>query len=159
MESLIKTLPAILKAADDADEVVEAACIVAWKKIAGETLSTNAVPLRLEDHKLVIAVADTTWQKQMQSLSSQLLFRLNAMLGKPLVKFLEFREDPFTVTRERRAQAPVNNASLPAAIPPELISAASEIHDPDLRRAFLGAATSCIRRQEEEARGGDTGES
>jgi hypothetical protein len=147
MESLIKTLPAILKAAGDADEVVEAACIVAWKKLAGETLSANAVPLRLEDHKLVIAVADSAWQKQMKALSSQLLSNLNAMLGKPLVKFLEFREEPHTLARERRAQVPVNNAAL-TTIPTELISAASEIHDPDLRRAFLGAATSCLQRLE-----------
>ena len=101
MESLLKTLPAIMKAAGDSTEVAEAACFVAWKQIVGEALRGNAVPVRLDDRTLVIAVADATWQKQMQSLSGQLLFRLNSLLGQPVVTYLEFCEDPETVTQAR----------------------------------------------------------
>ena len=39
----------------------------------------------------------------MQSLSGQLLFRLNSTLGQPVVTFLEFREDPEAIARERKA--------------------------------------------------------
>lgn len=137
-----------MKAAGDSNEVAQAACFVAWKQIAGEGLRGNAVPLCLDDRTLVVAVADAAWQKQMQSLSGQLLFRLNSLLGQPVVTFLEFCEDPGTVAQARveltnRAEAPES-----APIPAELMSAAAGIHDEDLRRAFLGAATSCIRRIE-----------
>ena len=91
MESLIKTLPAILQAAGDSPEVVEAACIAAWKHAAGDGLRDHAVPLSLNDHALVVAVADATWQRQMQSLKSQLLARINSILGRQLVKEIEFR--------------------------------------------------------------------
>ncbi|HET6891050.1 MAG TPA: DUF721 domain-containing protein [Pyrinomonadaceae bacterium] len=94
MESLLKTLPAILQVAGDSPEVVEAACIAAWKHAAGEGLRDHAIPLSLNDHTLVIGVADSTWQQQLQSLSSQLLARLNSILGKPLVSQLEFRVTP-----------------------------------------------------------------
>lgn len=94
MESLIKSLPAILQVAGDSPEVVEAACIAAWKHAVGEGLRDHAVPLSLNDHTLVIGVADSTWQQQLQSLSSQLLARLNSILGKPLVSNLEFRVTP-----------------------------------------------------------------
>jgi hypothetical protein len=148
VESLLKTLPAILRASGDSNEVAEAACFVAWKEVAGEGLRTNVVPLRLEDRTLVIAVADGTWQKQMQSLSGQLLFRLNSLLGQPVVTFLEFREDAEAIAQARLMLAKVNATPASAPVPAELIDAAAEIHDPDLRRAFLGAASSCIRRVE-----------
>lgn len=149
MDSFLKTLPAILKAAGDSTEVVEAACIAAWRHVAGDGLRGNAVPLRLNDRTLVVAVADATWQKQMRTLSGQLLFRLNSLLGQPLVTFLEFREDPHAVTRERNRLATTSRGKVdPAAVPPELLMAAAAIQDKDLRRAFLGAATSCTRRLE-----------
>lgn len=148
MESLLKTLPAILKAAGDSTEVAEAACFVAWKEVAGEGLRANAVPLRLEDRTLVIAVADGAWQKQMQSLSGQLLFRLNSLLGHPVVTFLEFCENPHAITEARQKLNRVDDTRAAESVPAELVAAAAEIHDPDLRRAFLGAANSCIRRVE-----------
>lgn len=148
MDSLLKTLPAILKAAGDSTEVAEAACIAAWKHAAGEGLRGNAIPLRLNDRTLIVAVADAAWQKQMQSLSGQLLFRLNSMLGKTLVTFLEFRQDPHVIARARKDLVQTDHDAEPTAIPAELVSAAAGIHDKDLRRAFLGAATSCIKRVE-----------
>lgn len=149
MDSLLKTLPAILKAAGDSSEVAEAACFAAWKHAVGEGLRVNAVPLRLNERTLVVAVADATWKKQMQSLSGQLLFRLNSILGQPLVTFLEFREDPLTIAEERKALAATERSSNSGTIPAELVSAAASIQDKDLRRAFLGAAASCLKRIED----------
>lgn len=137
-----------MKAAGDSTEVAQAACFVAWKQIAGEALRGNAVPLRLDDRTLVIAVADATWQKQMQSLRGQLLFRLNSLLGQPVVTYLEFCEDPETVAQARLTLTGPEESRETAPIPAELVSAAAGIHDKDLRRAFLGAASSCIRRVE-----------
>ena len=94
MESLIKSLPAILQVAGDSPEVVEAACIAAWKYAAGDGLRDHAVPLSFNDHTLVVAVGDATWQKQLQSLKGQLLFRINSILGGQLVTEIEFRITP-----------------------------------------------------------------
>ncbi len=148
MDSLIKTLPKILQAAGDSPEVAEAACMAAWKHAAGDGLRDHAVPLRLSRKTLVIGVADTTWQKQLQSLSGQLLFRLNSILGQPLVTFVDFRVDPKAVANARGPQY-ANRTSRevdPATVSVELVTAAAEIKDKDLRRAFLGAAVSCINR-------------
>ncbi len=122
--------------------------MAAWKHAAGDGLRDHAVPLRLSRKTLVIAVADTTWQKQLQSLSSQLLFRLNSILGQPLVTFVDFRVDPKAVANARSPQyANRTNPELdPATVSVELVTAAAEIKDQDLRRAFLGAAVSCLNR-------------
>ncbi len=148
MDNLIKTLPRILQAAGDSPEVAEAACMAAWKHAAGGGLRDHAVPLGLRGKTLVIGVADTTWQKQLQSLSGQLLFRVNSILGQPLVTFVDFRVAPNAVANAGGPQyASRTSRELdPATVSVELVTAAAEIKDKDLRRAFLGAAMSCINR-------------
>jgi len=90
MEGLIKSLPAILRASGNAPEVIEAAAIAAWKHAAGEGLKGHAVPLGLEDRTLKIAVADVIWQKQLHSMRGQMIFRVNSLLGQPLVGAIQF---------------------------------------------------------------------
>ena len=94
MEGLIKCLPAVLRASGNAPEVAEAAAIAAWKHAAGEGLRDHAVPLGLQDRTLKIAVADPIWQKQLHSMRGQMLFRVNSLLGQPIVGALEFIVDP-----------------------------------------------------------------
>ncbi|MEP6741658.1 MAG: DUF721 domain-containing protein [bacterium] len=147
MESLIKTLPAILTAAGPSAEVAEAASLVAWRHAVGDMLSAHAVPVKLEDQTLIIAVADNIWQKQLEQMRPQLLFRLNSVLGHSLVKLIELRVDP-TALAETRPPEGLPAKQTNRAVPFELLAAASEIHDADLRRAFLGAATSCTQRLE-----------
>lgn len=151
MEQLIKTLPTILRAGGYSTEVVEAAAIAAWKHLAGDNLSNQAVATKLTGKTLVIAIADAIWQKQLQSIAGQLLFRLNSALGQPLISRLEFYIDPEfaarssqqSVTREVPATAE-NEVSL------ELWSAANAIQDKQLRKVFLAAATSNLRRREQQ---------
>ena len=151
MDSLIKALPAILAAAGASEEVAEAACIAAWKHIVGEGLVSHAVAVQLQNKKLVVVVEDNIWQRQLEQMRGQLLFRLNSLLGQTLVRFIELRVDPGTLAKVRstlegrKKQRPAYN------VPGELLTAAAEIEDVDLRRAFLGAATSCIRRIEKNA--------
>ena len=153
MDDLLRVLPKFLRAAGETEEVLEAAAMIAWKRVAGEGLRGQAVPFRLYRKTLVVAVADTTWQKQLEAMSGQLLFRLNSILGQAVVTYIEFRIDPVTVRAERAALAPKSNPAeqeqraLRSATG-EVLSAAEAIHDEDLRRRFLIAAGSCIDRRE-----------
>ena len=101
MDNLIKTLPAILAAAGASEEVAEAACIAAWKHIVGEALGNHAVPVQLQNKKLVVVVEDNIWQRQLEQMRGQLLFRLNSLLGQTLVKSIELRIDPKTLAKVR----------------------------------------------------------
>jgi hypothetical protein len=151
MDRLINTIPAILAASGSAEEVAEAACIVSWKHAVGDALSSQAVPLKFVGGTLVVAVADRIWQKQLEQMQSHLLYRLNSVLGQPLVKSIEFRIDAETFKSVARAGGETDERSAPqgnAAIPIELVSAAAAIDDAGLRKAFLGAALSCVQRSE-----------
>ena len=155
MDQLIKALPGVLQAARDSEDVAEAATMVAWKHVAGEGLRPHAAPVRLHNKTLIVAVADSIWQRQLESMAGQLLFRLNSLLGQAVVTYIEFRIDPETLQSARAHQAGSEQRSDYEAnafepIPLELVSAAAAIHDHDLRRAFLGAARSCLRRLDDE---------
>jgi hypothetical protein len=77
----------------------------------------------------------------------QLLSRLNAVLGQTLVKSIELRVDPKRIDQAKPASR-VEGQSADQKVPAELLTAAAAIEDAELRRAFLGAATSCVRRLE-----------
>ena len=146
METFIKALPAVIEAAGASEEVLEAACLGAWKHAVGETLSARARAESLRDHTLVVAVEDKVWQRQLEQMRDQFLFRLNKVLGRRAVIAVEFRIAPekFPVPK------PVADKSTTRPIPIELVSAAASIEDPGLRKAFLGAAVSCVARLEEQ---------
>jgi predicted nucleic acid-binding Zn ribbon protein len=147
MEGLFKSLPAILEAAGASAEVAEAACKVAWKPAVGEALSVHARAMQLEEQTLIVAVADNIWQRQLEVMRPQLLFRLNSVLGKPLVKLIQIRVAPEVFKAREVTESKSPNATS-ASAPFEILAAACEIQDASLRRAFLGAARSCIERVE-----------
>jgi len=146
MNQLIKSLPGVLRAAGDSTEVAEAAAIAAWKHAAGNGLKEHAVPLKLEDRTLTIAVADAIWQKQLHSMRGQLLFRVNSILGKPLVGALDFVID--TKLAKRTVEQHVPEEPLDNEVPLELWSAASAIQDKELRKKFLKTALLSLRHKD-----------
>lgn len=157
MDDLIQSLPKLLRVAGESDEVLEAAAFVAWRRIAGEGLRAQAVPFRLHRKTLTVAVADRTWQHNLEAMCGQMLFRLNSLLGSPVVTFIEFRIDAQTIETARRKQTVKLNddngkqqqrrrAALAHAA--TLNKAATQIKDEDLRRKFLLAAGSCLEAKE-----------
>lgn len=148
MDSFIKALPALLEASGAPEEVAEAACVAMWKHAVGEGLSSHAVPIQLRDRKLVVVVADNLWKKQLEQMRRQLLFRLNSVLGQAIVTSIELRVDPAALAASRGPAPESRKVEIDYTVPAELVSVAAGIEDVELRRAFLGAATSCIRRIE-----------
>ncbi len=145
MNQLIKSLPGVLRAAGESEEVAEAAAIAAWKFAAGEGLKDHAVPLKLENRTLTVAVSDTIWQRQLHLMRGQLLFRVNSILGRPVVGAIEFTIDPALAAAQVEEQQP--EQSLDNEVPLELWSAANAIQDKELRRKFLKTAALSLKRK------------
>ena len=149
MNQLIKSLPAILRAAGDSEEVAEAAAIAAWKYAAGDGLKGHAVPVKLENRTLTVSVGDAIWQKQLNSMRGQLLFRVNTLLGQPIVSAIEFLIDPKLATAQVEHEKP-EDEQLDNEVPLELWSAANAIHDKELRKSFLKTASLSLKRRASE---------
>src|SRR3982751_6320275 len=142
MLDLFRTLPALINDLEAADEAREVLVSIAWRRIAGEMLAEHAVPLGFDRSTLVIAVSGHTWQKHLEDLSPQMIFKLNSVLGSPVVRFIEFRIDEKVVKADRakrkkeKADAANKLAGSEGDVAPELRTAAEHIEDENLRQAF-----------------------
>ena len=75
----------------------------------------------------------------------QLLFRVNSILGQPIVGAIEFVIDPRLFAPP--VQQPPKEEPLENEVPLELWSAANAIKDKELRRSFLKTATLSLKRK------------
>lgn len=152
MEGVFRTIPAFLEQEGMPPEVREAVVIAAWKRVAGDSLSANTAAVGLEETTLKVAVRDTTWKRHLESMSPQLIFRINSALRNAAVTYIEFVVDEGEVragsvpalthpTSARFAVAASNEAG------DDLRNAADNIKDPELRELYLGAAANCLARK------------
>lgn len=146
MEELLQSLPKLLRAFKSSPEFNEAAAIAAWKHVAGDGLSNHTTATRLVGKTLIVSVRDGIWQKQLATMKGQLLFRVNSILGQPLLSNIELRIDPAALrvveSKQKSYEIPDNE------VPIELWSAANAIEDKQLRQKFLRAAVNSLRRKE-----------
>jgi hypothetical protein len=154
MNELFRALPPLLKEMGDNEPLREAVIFAAWRKTAGEGLKDKAVPLRLYQKHLIIAVESEMWKRHLESLSGQMIFKINSMLGQAQVTFIEFRVDEETIRQERlkRRKDLIDDETLREIaleqVTPKLRVAADAIKDDNLRYQFLLAAGSALAQKE-----------
>jgi hypothetical protein len=153
MNSLGRLLPSLVRSADDSPDARECAAFTAWNGAVGAGVRRASAPVRLEGRFLIVAVVDQTWKTQLQRLADQLIFKVNSLLGAPVVTRIVFRVDPSAVSAYNwRDDRPFSTGD-PAACARALSAEAAAIPDPELREAFLRAASKCLARTEEEEKG------
>lgn len=147
MESLLKLLPTMIRLSGDNEDVREQAVFAAWRTASGKGVAGGCAPFRLYEKQLVIAVLDQFWKKQLESLASHYLFRINSLLGAQMVTFIEFRLDRNFILKTQGHQAHTYEFQHTEELVDELKDSAEEIKDADLREQFLRAAARSLERK------------
>lgn len=62
-----------------------------WPVAVGRRLAQRTGPVKLYGRRMVVDVEDATWQKQLSTMTSQILLKLQGMAGPGLIESLEFR--------------------------------------------------------------------
>ncbi len=154
MEQLYGAIPAVLSGLGANEGIAEAVVFAAWQRCAGALLRERTAPIEFFENRLVVAVADETWQRHLEDLSPQMLVKLNGSLGQGTVKYIEFRINKKMVNAVRvsnaRAKAPEDR---PVKVSPSLAAAAEAIADEKLREQFLSAADIYLAKQRESEKG------
>ena len=154
MEDLFRALPALLKQFDDNVELRESVVFAAWRKIAGDGLRGHAVPFRLDQKRLIVAVENERWCKYLKDLSGQMIFKINSALGQAMVTYIDFQVNEAAVEREREKSGKnkidyeKEREIALEQITPKMRRAADAIKDDDLRYQFLLTAGSLLARKE-----------
>jgi predicted nucleic acid-binding Zn ribbon protein len=148
MEDLLNLLPVILQRSGYQEDVCQQAVFAAWDRAVGETIARNCVPFRLHDKRLIVLTASQIWKTQLQRMTSEIIFKIDRILGAPLVTYIEYRIDARQVTERQRLVQPVRFEHL-EEIMGELAADADQIDDPELRRLFIRAASKSLARQKD----------
>ena len=154
MEDLFRTIPAILDKTDMSEEIMTALLASAWKRAAGESLCGHTAVTGLDGKTLKIAVKDGIWKRHLESLSGQMIFKINSLLRSPAVTYIEFRVDEEAVASANRKPEvdPEANAAFEKIAARErggqIADFAGMIEDIELRKLFISAAANCIARKE-----------
>ena len=90
-----------------------------WREIVGESVACQTQPRSIRNRILFIDVSHSTWVQQLQFLKPNLLEKLNAFLGEPILKDIRFRLGKIS---------PPSPPLRPVCLPDE------ELSEPTLRR-------------------------
>jgi predicted nucleic acid-binding Zn ribbon protein len=89
-------LRAALERLPEAQRLADHAVWTHWESVVGPTVARHARPERLRRGVLVVAVDNATWMQELQFLKRELRERLNARLGRSVVRevFLVLAAEP-----------------------------------------------------------------
>jgi hypothetical protein len=145
LTDLLMLVPQMLRGAGDSEDVREQAVFAAWLVGVGGPIRKVTMPIRLERKTLIVAVPDPTWRTQLMSMRGQALFKLNSLLGAPLVTTIEYVVNPDAIVVEPEVLREVKfTAPEEQALP--LRKHADRIRDPEIRETFLRVAGKCLER-------------
>jgi hypothetical protein len=124
MERASKAIRRLRLSGEPVDEA-QVAC-AAWAVSVGRKIAGHTRAARLVRTRLVVEVEDAIWQRQLFTLTPQILGKLEQGLGRGVVEQVEFRIVPPRREPQRAA----------AAMPALAADEASEIADPVLRSIY-----------------------
>lgn len=146
LTEFLALLPRMIRQSGDSDEAREQAAFAAWVVASGAHVRRITQPVKLERKTLIIAVPDATWRTQLGKMRGPFLFKLNSLLGNPIVTSLEFVVNPSVIVDPLQLPQPVQFiAPEEEALP--LREQADRIEDPEIRAAYLRAAGKCLERR------------
>lgn len=103
-----------------------------WPAAVGKAIASHTSRLKLVRNKLVIEVEDAIWQRQLHTLSTQIIGRLRTLTGSDAIEELEFR---IGVPR-REAQRAESLAPGLLALQPDSDDESHRIQDPVLKKVY-----------------------
>lgn len=146
MTQLLTLIPRILRRTDDSDQGREQSVFASWFVAVGTHIRRVTNPVKLERKTLIVAVLDAAWRTQLRSVSGELLFKLNSLLGAPLVTSIDFVVNPSLIPAEAQPPGSIRFVAPEKQAEP-LRKAAGAIPNPEVREAFLRAAGKCLERR------------
>ena len=148
MEKVFSAIPQVVNSLEANSSVSEAVIFGAWENCAGELLAARTAPLEYKATRLAVAVEDDTWRRHLEDLSPQMVARINTLVGRGSLRFIDFVVDQKAVAKARLArQGRTAKEVKPPRAPAAISNAADSITDETLRQKFLDAAETCIASQ------------
>ncbi|MCC6749623.1 MAG: DUF721 domain-containing protein [Deltaproteobacteria bacterium] len=119
-----------------------------WPELVGERVASRTEPGSVRDGQLTVTVSSSAWLNELSFLKTELATRINATLGRTLVKGIRLVVGKVRPPAPPRQPAAVREP--PAPPTPEEARAVDEavapVADPVLRQALAAARLADLRR-------------
>lgn len=121
-----------------------------WDEVVGPQIARRARPIRIRDGVLEVRVDQPVWMQQLQLLKPRILARLNAALGKELLRDLFLRRGTIDQAPTAAPEPPPAwlQIKLSDAEKQEIEVSVASIADPELRDSLR----ALLRRQKQLAK-------
>ncbi len=146
MENFANSFPIVRGLLGNSDEVRLALLSAAWKKAAGGPLEKRTAIHRFSDGKLTIAVENKSWQRNLKEYTTELLFKLNSLMGERTVETIEFEVVPELFADSLTTESLKNRIDEPVELSSELLLSLGKIQDEELRKQILATAVAGAKR-------------
>lgn len=156
MDRIKQLLGGGLKELNATDVLVAGRIFALWPEAVGPAIAERAHPRFLRQGVLFVEVSSSAWANELSLLKPRLLAKLEAKLGKGVVKDLRYQVAP-TWQERRSANGPEVPAPEPAppalpALPAQEVAAiaadvARSVSDPKLARSVEGLLETVARRR------------
>ena len=90
LQRLGSVLPGILKKHNIAFDAEEDRLLEVWQKAVGKRIAAQTRPDRLRRNTLFVKVSSPAWMQQLHTLKTEIIEKINTLLGKELVKDVHF---------------------------------------------------------------------
>jgi hypothetical protein len=122
-----------------------------WQSLVGTRIADRSKPVRIDPSgTLIIHVPDSVWAQELSLLSSTIISRLTSMGTR--VTGLRFIVGQVAPPRRGPTRFEHRKVAAPIELPPELKQEMESIEDPELRAAFVKAASCSLAESEAKAR-------
>ncbi|QYO66619.1 DciA family protein [Leptolyngbya sp. 7M] len=137
LENSLPAIRAIIGRSPDADLSLAKA---AWHSVAGDLLADRTKVVGLERDMLRVAVESKVWQRNLLEHRTELLFKMNTLLGEKLINDIEFVEQPDLFANNRILRNTKETKVVSNELSDELAEKLEKIADPVLRAQISSVA-------------------
>lgn len=120
-----------------------------WSEIVGRQIAAHTRPDQIRFKKLYVYVRHSVWLQQLTYLKPDLLNKINAAAGEPLVSDLILRIGDFgpdSSPLEQCESEPAGRVEPPPAVKADAVHHAQAVRDPDLRNHFAAVMAQALTR-------------
>lgn len=136
LHSLESILRSALSSVDQANLANLARVTDGWEKIVGQPLAGVSVPAELAYKKLLIWVREPVWADSMMYMKTEIISRINGLLGKDAVNSIRTVYKADFPDSRRRAPAPQKDPDPPEWALRRAEEALAGVEDSELRSAL-----------------------
>ena len=131
----------VLASLDVRDRLREYRVWQVWEATVGKILASRTEPVRIENGRLIVRVADSVWMQELQFMKDDLRRKLNRAVGEQVVRSIFLVQGTINPRPEKGPERPefdVDDTLVEKLLPPEV--------SPEIAEALRRVARARLRR-------------